>query len=102
MISNDARKIAGLYISDVKRHGVLGWIQTELRTGSLSDSIRKFVESQPEPMDAQAIVPEWVDENRIIARMPFKMADHESRTPFRVDLYIKIDPETGICEKLPF
>ncbi len=94
MPSPVAKRITGTYIVDSLRPitSIKAWAQEECRNGSLRKLIEKFAESREEPLDVSLLLVEEVTESRILARIPFKTVDHESRHPFLSEVWLEINP----------
>lgn len=81
MVSESIMKVTGF------------WVEPE--PGSIVPAVQKFVESQPEPLDISRLVIEEFRDGKLLCRISTKVADHESRSPFRLDVRFTLDPLTG-------
>lgn len=102
MPSPTAKRLTGTYIVDSFRPmtSLAAWAQEECRNGSLRGLIERFIEGQPEPLDASLTIVEKVEEKGILAKLPCKLLDHESVHPFRADVWIRINPLVREIERV--
>lgn len=93
-MSPTAKKLTGMYIADSLRPvtSLTAWAQEECRTGSLRHLVERFAEAQDEPLDPSLLLVEKVDEKGILARIPCKVLDHESKHPFVAEVWLRINP----------
>lgn len=91
MVSDLARKLCGTYVEDTSpMEGTLAYFQEECRDGRLREAVEEFASSQKEPLDASRVIVEKCDEHGIQCRIPCRMRDHESTTPFRNDVVFQM------------
>lgn len=94
MPSPVAKRIVGTYILDAQRPltSLSAWAQNECRSGSLRGVVESFVAEQEEPLDVGLLLIERVESDGILARIPYKLKDHESPHPFMSEVWLKINP----------
>lgn len=92
--SEDIQKITGFYVPTEERSPLLQWITEEMRNGRFQHSIEEFAEQQSEKCDARTVMADRADPDVIYGRFPVMMIDHESKSPFRVDVAFRLDPVT--------
>jgi hypothetical protein len=98
--SNDLAKIvAGTYIADsqgkAKTNPVIGWVQKELREGSLKPVVESFAKGQQEFLDPSLVLVESITANEIECVIPCKAFDHESTGTFMAEVRFKVNPTSG-------
>ena len=98
--SSTAKKIAGTFLDAEKPPPALRWLSEVCRSGSLAKGIHSFIQAQKEPLDIDLLIVDKVTEDRLICRIPTKVADHESTSTFRVDVSFALDPTTGVCSRI--
>ena len=94
MVSTIAKKLIGIFIADDVRPvpSLVAWTQEECRSGGLREVVDDFIAEQSEPLEANLLLVEKVDESGITCRIPCKVFDHESPHAFRTDVWLKLDP----------
>lgn len=94
MASATAKKLAGTHITESARpvSSMMAWAQDECRTGSLRGLIERFARAQVEPLDVSVLTVEEVTGRGILAKIPFKTVDHESKHPFLGEVWLRINP----------
>ena len=97
MPSPVAKRITGTYILDAMRPltSLAAWTQHECRNGSLCSVVEAFAEAQEEPLDVSLLLVEKIESDGILARIPYKLKDHESPHPFMSEVWLKINPLVG-------
>ena len=102
MVSALAKKLIGIVIADDTRPkpSTVAWTQEECRSGGLRSAVDSFIAEQAEPLDADLLLVEKVDESGITCRIPCKVFDHESPHAFRTDVWLKLDPIKRTAERL--
>ncbi len=90
------RQIVGSHIEDDKttKPPVLEWLQSECRVGSLRHALEECVKAQPEPFRVDLAIVEKADPDKIIVRLPCRVADHESASSFEMDATFEVNPLT--------
>jgi hypothetical protein len=91
-----ARRIAGTYIEDdaTPKTPLLDWIQAECRHGCFRKTIEECAKEHLEPLRTDLVTVESVDPNKITLKIPCRVADRESTSPFAADVTFELDPKT--------
>jgi len=102
MPSTTAKKAAGTFIADSLDNlpAPLAWITSECRRGSLAASVKRFCEAQQEILDEGLVLAESIQGNEIVCRIPCKVSDCESPTPFDFDVSFRLNPQSGECRRI--
>ena len=102
MVSTVAKKIIGIFIADDNRPkpSTVAWTQEECRHGSLRLIVDEFIAVQEEPLDAELLLVEKVDDVGITCLIPCKIRDHESPHAFQVEVRLRLDPAKRTIERL--
>lgn len=100
--SDVVRQIAGTYIEDSAPPAspLHRWIQAECRVGAFREAIEKFSAQQPEPLRVDLCQVETVTNDKIILRVPCRLVDHESPSPYATEVQLAINPATLLIERL--
>lgn len=102
MESDLAKKVAGTYVEDAAKAlpGTIAYLTKELREGSLREHAKKFVEEQPEFLDAGLVLVESVANDVITCCIPFKADDHESPHTFESNVQFTLNLLSGQCTRI--
>lgn len=96
---NLARIVAGTYIADsegkAKANPVYGWVQKELREGSLKEAVASFAKEQQEFLDPSLVLVETIGPNEIECVIPCKHFDHEGAGTFMAEVRFTMNPTSG-------
>jgi hypothetical protein len=102
MVSPTAKKIVGVFIPDDTRPrpSTIKWVQEECRKGSLRKVVDEFTRAQDEPLDADLLLVEKIDDSGMTCRIPCKVTDHESPHAFYTEVWFRLDPVAKECARL--
>lgn len=79
----------------------LRWVQHECRAGRFTTLLSNFAAEQPEDLDVQDVVVEGIDNAGLICcRFYGTAVDHESRSPFTVQVEARLNPVLGSVTRL--
>ena len=90
------RRIAGTYIEDdpSPKPPLQEWLQIECRTGCFREAIEECARQQAEPLRPDLVLVEKIEPAKITLRLPCRVVDHESTSPFAADVTFELDPMT--------
>jgi hypothetical protein len=97
-----ARQIAGTFIEDRRepQPPVMAWIQAECRTGCFAPALKEALQTEPEPLRLELALVERVEPERIVVKIPCRVADHESSGCFSSEVLFELDPSTLRCARI--
>lgn len=97
MASEAAKRVAGTFILDDTKPQppVLQWLREQARHGLLASAVQRFCAAQPEMLDPSLVQIESVTAECVHCRIPCRLYDHESASPFPSEVRFRLDPLTG-------
>jgi hypothetical protein len=100
--SEIARRIAGTYIEDDRspKPPLSAWIQSECRAGCFREALLEAIKEQDEPLSVELAVVEKIDADKIMVRIPCRVADHESTSTFELDVHFELNPLTQKAQRV--
>jgi hypothetical protein len=96
------RQIVGTFIEDDRtpKAPLLEWLQSECRSGCFRQLLEECAKAQPEPLRVDLAIVEKANSDKITVRLPARVADHESASPFEVNVAFEINPLTMTVKRV--
>ncbi len=98
--SKDVLQIIGKYIPNEPDTPVCKFLKECLCKAPFVKEVAEFASAQPERCDPRNLTVDSVDSRYIFGRFPAMVTDHESLTPFRVDVLYRFDVEMERMERI--